>query len=199
MGNYSAGSKRRLEFGWDEYTEIDLYCKSSWYRVVRVGLGNRKPEVLRQFNCKYNKVASAMLPYDDLLDEIASENKYTFISTGMSTIKQIDHAVDIFRRHNCPFELMHCVSTYPMDDEDANLNCINTLKTRYGCKVGYSGHESGLAISYAAAGLGISSLERHITLNRAMYGSDQAASLEPTGLRYVVGSVRKSKNRWEMD
>lgn len=190
-GTTQRDQKEGLEFGWDEYTEIDLYCKSLGIEWFASAWDIESQRFLRQFNCKYNKVASAMLPYDDLLDEIASENKYTFISTGMSTIKQIDHAVDIFRRHNCPFELMHCVSTYPMDDEDANLNCINTLKTRYGCKVGYSGHESGLAISYAAAALGISSLERHITLNRAMYGSDQAASLEPTGLRMLVGSVRK--------
>jgi N-acetylneuraminate synthase len=109
----------------------------------------------------------------------------------MSTFKQIDRAVEIFRTANCPFELMHCVSTYPMDDEDANLNRIKTLRKRYKCNVGYSGHEVGLAVSYAAAALGITSLERHITLDRAMYGSDQAASVEPAGLRQLVGAVRK--------
>ena len=86
---------------------------------------------------------------------------------------------------------MHTVSTYPMKEEDANLNCIKNLKKRYNCNVGYSGHEAGLAISYAAAALGISSLERHITLDRAMYGSDQAASIEPNGLRQLVGAIRK--------
>lgn len=103
----------------------------------------------------------------------------------------IDNAVDIFERARCPYELMHCLSTYPMDDQDANLNCIKTLKERYRCPVGYSGHEIGLAVSYAAAALGISSLERHITLSRAMYGSDQAASVEPSGLKMLVGAVRK--------
>jgi N-acetylneuraminate synthase len=122
---------------------------------------------------------------------VASEKKHTFISTGMSTLEQIDRAVEIFRNAGCPFELMHCISTYPMEDEDANLKCIETLRNRYQCNVGYSGHEVGLAVSYAAAALGITSLERHITLDRAMYGSDQAASVEPMGLKSLVGAVRK--------
>lgn len=109
----------------------------------------------------------------------------------MTEFDQIDRAVEIFREKDCPFELMHCVSTYPMNDEDANLNCIKTLRDRYQCNVGYSGHEVGLAVSYAAAALGITSLERHITLDRAMYGSDQAASVEPAGFRQLVGAVRK--------
>jgi N-acetylneuraminate synthase len=132
-----------------------------------------------------------MLTYEPLLEMAASEKKHTFISTGMSTVEQIDRAVEIFRKAGCPFELMHCISTYPMEDEDANLNCINTLRERYKCNVGYSGHEVGLAVSYAAAALGITSLERHVTLDRAMYGSDQAASVEPMGLKSLVGAVRK--------
>lgn len=132
-----------------------------------------------------------MIVYKDLLKLVAEEGKHTFISTGMSDYTDIDEAVNIFIKANCSFELMHTVSTYPMKDSDANLLMINTLKERYNCNVGYSGHESGLAISYAAAALGISSLERHVTLNRAMYGSDQAASLEPAGLRQLVGAIRK--------
>jgi N-acetylneuraminate synthase len=122
---------------------------------------------------------------------VAAQRKHTFISTGMCEVGDIDLAVDIFRDAGCSFELMHCVSTYPMLDEDANLNRIRTLRERYRCNVGYSGHEVGLAVSYGAAALGITSLERHITLNRAMYGSDQAASVEPAGLRMLVGTVRK--------
>ena len=118
------------------------------------------------------------------------KGKHTFISTGMSTYDDIQSAVDIFREFNCPFELC-TVSTYPMRDEDANLNLINTLRSRYQCSVGYSGHEVGLAVSYAAAAMGITSLERHITLDRAMYGSDQSASIEPSGLRQLVGGIRK--------
>ena len=122
---------------------------------------------------------------------IAAEGKHTFISTGMSTYSDIQHAVDIFKAADCPFELMHCRSTYPMEDEDANLNVIHTLKNMFKCDIGYSGHEVGLAVSYAAASMGISSLERHITLGRSMYGSDQSASIEPSGFRQLVGAVRK--------
>ena len=135
-----------------------------------------------------------MIVYEDLLKLVAEEGKHTYISTGMSNYSDIDKAVDIFEKANCSFELMHTVSTYPMKDSDANLLVIKTLKDRYGCNVGYSGHETGLAISYAAAALDITSLERHITLNRAMYGSDQSASLEPQGLRQLVGAVRKIEN-----
>ena len=109
----------------------------------------------------------------------------------MSTMDQIRKAVDIFRDESCDFELMHTVSTYPMPDSDANLLCIPMLKKEFGCNVGYSGHETGLSISYAAVALGASSIERHITIDRAMYGSDQAASVEPHGLRQLVGAIRK--------
>ena len=132
-----------------------------------------------------------MIVYEDLLKMIAKEGKHTFISTGMTTYGDIQKAVDIFRELNCSFELMHTISTYPMKDEDANLKMINTLRERYKCDVGYSGHEVGLAISNAAAALGITSLERHITLDRSMYGSDQSASVEPSGFRQLVGAVRK--------
>ena len=183
--------KNGLEFGFDEYTEIDHYCKKIGIDWFASAWDSESQKFLRQFNCKYNKVASAMIVDTNLLDEIAFEGKHTFISTGMSSIEQIDRAVDIFSKANCPFEIMHCISTYPIDDEDANLNCIHTLRNRYKRNIGYSGHEAGLAVSYAAVALGITSLERHITLDRTMYGSDQAASLEPAGLRMLVGAVRK--------
>ena len=125
----------------------------------------------------------------DFLKEIARRGIYTFISTGMSNLQNIDDAVEIFKKANCEFELMHCVSTYPMKVEDANLLTINDLKERYKCKVGYSGHESGLAVSYAA--IGITSLERHITLDRSMYGSDQSASLELKGMTELINVIEK--------
>jgi N-acetylneuraminate synthase len=190
-GNTQRDQKKGLEFGLKEYREIDRYCRELGIEWFASAWDLESQKFLRQFNLKYNKVASAMIVYDELLKEIASEKKHTFISTGMSTIEQIDYAIDIFRKAGCPFELMYCKSTYPMNDEDANLNCIKTLKERYKCNVGYSGHEVGLAVSYAAAALGITSLERHITLSRAMYGSDQAASVEPSGLRMLVGAIRK--------
>ena len=132
-----------------------------------------------------------MIVHTELLKEIASEGKHTFISTGMTTYDDIQDAVNIFRKANCSFELMHTVSTYPMKDEDANLNMIKTLREKFNCNVGYSGHEVGLAVSYAASALGISSLERHISLDRAMYGSDQSASVEPAGFKQLIGAVRK--------
>jgi len=190
-GNTQRDQKNGLEFSKKEYDEIDIYCKNkniSWFASA---WDIESQKFLRQYNCKFNKIASAMIVYNDLLHEVASERKHTFISTGMSTYEDIDRAVKIFNYHNCPFELMHTVSTYPMKDEDANLKTINTLREKYGCNVGYSGHEVGLAVSYAAAAMGITSLERHITLDRAMYGSDQSASIEPNGLRMLVGAVRK--------
>ena len=190
-GTTQREQKEGLEFGLDEYKEIDVYCKEKGIEWFASAWDLESQKFLRQFDLKYNKIASAMIVYEDLLREVASEKKHTFISTGMTEFEQIDRAVDIFKRADCPFELMHCVSTYPMADEDANLNCIKTLCDRYQCNVGYSGHEVGLAVSYAAAALGITSLERHITLDRAMYGSDQASSVEPMGLIQLVGAVRK--------
>jgi N-acetylneuraminate synthase len=127
----------------------------------------------------------------NFLKEVSKSKKYTFISTVMSTIEDIDTAVEIFKTNNCPFELMHCVSTYPMKIEDANLSTIVQLKEKYACNVGYSGHENGVVVSLAALMLGISSLERHITIDRTMYGSDQAASLEPKGIKFLSNSIEK--------
>lgn len=190
-GTTQREQKEGLEFGLDEYKEIDAYCKDKGIEWFASAWDIKSQKFLRQFDCKYNKVASAMMVYEDLLKKIASEKKHTFISTGMCEFEQIDRAVEIFKEAGCPFELMHCISTYPMADEDANLNCIKTIQDRYKCDVGYSGHEVGLAVSYAAAALGITSLERHITIDRAMYGSDQAASVETAGYIQLVGAVRK--------
>jgi len=183
--------KERLEFGQTEYKEIDVYCKKKGIEWYASAWDIESQKFLRYFDLQHNKIASALIVYDDLLSEVASENQHTFISTGMSTKDDIANAVKIFEQEECSFELMHCISTYPMNDEDANLNAIQSLRDEYGCNVGYSGHEVGLAVSYAAAALGITSLERHITLDRAMYGSDQAASVEPVGFRMLVGAVRK--------
>jgi len=190
-GTTQREQKMGLEFNADEYQEIEDYCKELGIEWFASAWDINSQKFLRQFNSKYNKVASAMIVYTELLKEIASEGKHTFISTGMTTYDDIQAAVDIFREANCSFELMHTVSTYPMKDEDANLNMIKTLRKKFNCNVGYSGHEVGLAVSYAAAALEITSLERHITLDRSMYGSDQSASVEPVGFRQLVGAVRK--------
>ena len=190
-GSTQRDQKNGLEFNHDDYLEIDRYCKEKNIEWFASAWDLKSQVFLQNFNCKYNKVASAMIVYKELLEMIAKEGKHTFISTGMSTLKDIDNAVEIFKKNKCSFELMHTHSTYPMSPDDANLNCINTLKNRFNCNVGYSGHEAGLAISFAAAAMGISSLERHITLDRSMYGSDQSASVEPAGFINLVGACRK--------
>ena len=136
-------------------------------------------------------VASAMIVSKSFLNAVAKKKKYTFISTGMSTKKNISDAIKIFKKYNCKFELMHCVSTYPMKVEYANLKTINALSKKYKCKVGYSGHENGIAVSIAAVMLGATSIERHITLDRTMYGTDQAASLEFVGMKNMTQLIDK--------
>jgi len=190
-GKTQREQKAGLEFTADQYNEIAQYCKTKNIEWFASAWDMNSQKFLQQFDSKFNKIASAMIVHEDLLKMVAGEKKHTFISTGMTTYNEIQTAVDIFNSANCSFELMHTVSTYPMKDEDANLNMINTLRDKYNCDVGYSGHEVGLAISYAAAAMGITSLERHITINRAMYGSDQSASVEPAGIRQLVGAVRK--------
>lgn len=190
-GTTQREQKEGLEFNKEQYEEIDTYCKKKNIEWFASAWDLKSQLFLREFDKKYNKIASAMLVNEELLQMVASEKKHTFISTGLSTLEDIEKAVNIFRNQNCSFELMHCVSTYPMKDTDANLRTIITLREKFKCNVGYSGHETGLAVSYAAAALGITSLERHITLNRAMYGSDQAASLGPQGLRKIVPEIRK--------
>ena len=188
-GTTTREQKNALEFNFDDYKKIDNYCKSKNIDWFASAWDLNSLKFLNKFNLKYNKIASAMIVDKVFLNEVAKDRKYTFISTGMSTLKNIEVAVDVFKKNNCPFELMHSVSTYPMAVEDANLLTINSLKKYFNCKVGYSGHEDGVAVSLAATSLGISSLERHITLNRSMYGSDQAASLEPRGMRELVSSL----------
>ncbi len=189
-GETQREQKNGLEFNLNEYKEIDSFCKNKKIEWFASAWDIESQLFLREFDLSYNKVASAMIVYKELLEEIASEGRHTFISTGMTTMKDIHNAVDIFKSQKCSFELMHTVSTYPMKVEDANLNLISTLKNEFKCNVGYSGHETGIAISTAAVAFGISSLERHITLDRSMYGSDQSASLEPAGLRQLVGAVK---------
>lgn len=190
-GMTQRAQKEGLEFGWEEFCKIDIFCKEIGIEWLASAWDMKSQEFLRGFNCKYNKVASAMLTNMPLLNMIADEGKKTFISTGMSTIEEIDHAVAVFRKKECLFELMHCNSTYPMKEKDANLNVIDMLRKRYGCEVGYSGHEKGNLVSVCAAAHGASSLERHITLDRNMYGSDQKASIEIDELIELVTLIRR--------
>ncbi len=190
-GETTREQKVGLEFSLKQYDVINKYCKRKkipWY----LSCWDVESQIqMRSFKTKYNKVASAMLLHKKLVKTIAEEGKYTFISTGMSTIKDIENVVKIFRKHKCAFELMHSHSSYPMPVKEANLKVIQTLKKKFRCKVGYSGHEAAsYVVSLVAVLLGASSIERHITLDRTMYGSDQAASLEPEGLKRFVRDIR---------
>ena len=190
-GKTTRDQKLGLEFSIKDYEIIDKYCKLKkieWF----VSCWDIESQIkMKKFKTKYNKVASAMLIHDKLLNEIAKERKHTFISTGMSTMKQISNAVKIFKKHRCSFELMHSHSAYPMEDNEANLLLIKTLKKKFKCNIGYSGHEVGsYNICLPAVILGATTIERHLTLNRSMYGSDQAASLEPDGMYRMVRDIR---------
>ncbi len=190
-GKTQREQKEGLEFSHAQYNLIDKYCKQKgiqWY----LSCWDVDSQIqMRKFKTKYNKVASAMLVHTKLLETIAEEKKYTFISTGMSTMQDISNAIKIFKKHSCPFELMHSHSSYPMDIKEANLRVIETLRKKFKCKVGYSGHESSsYLLCVAAVMLGATSIERHISHDRSMYGSDQAASLEPIGLSRLVKDIR---------
>lgn len=189
-GHTQRAQKEGLEFGKAEYDEIDAYCRRKGIEWFASAWDVDSQKFLQQYQLRYNKVASAMLTRDDLLEEIAGEGRYTYISTGMSTWEEIDHAVEVFQKRSCPFELMHCNSTYPMKETDANLRLIQVLKDRYGCAVGYSGHETETLVSTLAVAAGATSIERHITLDKTMYGSDQKASIELEELRTLVRQIR---------
>ncbi len=190
-GTTTREQKNGIEFSKNEYDIIDKYCKNNHIEWYASAWDVESLEFLKQYEFKYNKVASAMLTNMELINKIAQEKKHTFVSTGMSNMDQIKTAVNIFKKNECPFELQHSNSSYPMKIEEANLNCIKTLQNEFECNVGYSGHESlGYLICVAAVILGATSIERHITLDRSMYGSDQPASLEPAGLQRLVRDIR---------
>jgi len=190
-GTTQRAQKEGLEFSAESYGEIDRYCKELGIAWSASAWDIDSQHFIRKFGVPFNKVASAMLGHKPLLREIAGEKKKCFISTGMSALDEIDQVVEIFAKSKCPFELMHCNSTYPMKDEDANLLCIPMLRQRYNCNVGYSGHETSLIkVCVAAVALGATSIERHITFDRTAYGSDQAASIETHALGNFVESVR---------
>jgi N-acetylneuraminate synthase len=189
-GSTQRAQKEGLEFGQEEYGEVDSFCRKLGIEWFASAWDLEAQRFLKQFRLRHNKVASALLTDMALMGEIADEGLPTFISTGMSTIEEIDTAVSLFREKRCPFELMHCVSVYAMKNAMANLRVIHSLKERYSCNVGYSGHETGRTVSVAAAAMGATSLERHITLDRTMYGSDQAASLGLRDLQRLMDDIR---------
>lgn len=190
-GHTQEDQKRGLEFDKDAYSKIHEMAKNYDIEWLCSSWDNNSLYFLDDFNLKYAKIASPMIVDLDFLNEISKRDQYFFISTGMSSLSEIDEAVNIFTKKNSNFELMHCVSNYPLQAEDANLRCIETLRKRYNCNIGYSGHETGIAVSLAAVALGATSIERHFTLDRSMYGSDQSSSIEPDTMKRLVGGIRK--------
>lgn len=190
-GTTQRAQKEGLELGEAEYEEIDAYCREKGLQWTASCWDPGSLDFLRKYDPPFHKIASPMLGHIPLLRETAADGKRTFVSTGMSKLEEIDEVVEIFTKANCPIELMHCNSTYPMQVEDANLLCIPMLRERYGINVGYSGHETSLVtVCVAAVALGATSIERHVTIDRTMYGSDQAASIETKALRSLAAAVR---------
>ena len=185
-GTTQGDQKRGLEFGKGEYDLINQYCRDEKMPWFASAWDIPSINFLDEYNLPHNKIASAMITHCDFLKAVAERKKHTFISTGMSTMKMIEDVVDIFARKGCPYTLMHSTSAYPCPDEETNVQSITKLIERFGPPVGYSGHEVGLLPSIVAVVLGASVIERHITLDRASYGSDQAASLERRGLELLV-------------
>ena len=183
--------KKKIEFGKKEFDEINKFCKKLKIIWFASPWDIRSNDFLKKYKLKYNKIASPMLTNLKLLNHVAKQKKFTFISTGMSTIKDIEKAVKIFRKNKCPFNLMHCVSTYPCKEENLNLQLIEIYKKKFKVNIGYSGHEKSVSPSLMAVCLGATSIERHITLDRTMWGTDQAASLEQNGMRNLVDLIRK--------
>ena len=193
-GDTQRDQKIGLELTENDYDIIDKYCKEKEIEWFASAWDKKSLDFLDKYKPKNQKVASAMISNKEFLQQVAERRVHTYISTGMTTREMISEAVEIFKKNNCEFTLMHCVSTYPCPEEQLNLINIIKLKEKYNCKVGYSGHEVSVGPSIFAAGLGADCIERHITLDRAMYGSDQSASLEDKGLATLVSIVRKLPN-----
>lgn len=183
--------RKRIELSKTDYQQIDSYCKDKGILWFASPWDVASTKFLDEFNLPFNKVASAMNSNFEFLSDLAKRKKFTFISTGMSTTHDIDKVVEIFKSENCPFMLFHTTSTYPAADSLLNVSAISTLEEKYGVPVGYSGHESSTFPSQVAAVLGAKVIERHITLDRAMWGSDQSASLSETGLHELVSSLKR--------
>lgn len=193
-GTTTREQKVGLEFEKSEYDEINEYCNHVGIEWFASAWDIEAQRFLRQYKFSHNKIASAMITHLDFLKEVASERIPTFVSTGMANLGDIDVAVDIFKSARCPITLMHTVSVYPCSENDLNLKMIQTLSNRYNVPVGYSGHEVSPYPSVTAVALGAIAVERHITLDRSMYGSDQAASLERRGLELMVSNARIVEN-----
>ena len=185
--------KYKVEFGKEEYDDINSYCNNKGIAWSASPWDLDSLKFLNQYNVPFIKIPSALLTNIELVSETAKTDKKVILSTGMSTIEEIDTAVSAMKvaNKNCEFALLHCNSSYPAPNEDLNLTCIKTLKDRYKCEVGYSGHEFGLTTSISSICLGATIIERHITLDRTMWGTDQMCSVEPQGLIKLVRGINE--------
>jgi len=190
-GKTNGDQKRGLEFGRDQYDEIDRYCKQVGMPWFASAWDLEAQDFLKKYDCPWNKIASAMATNWEFVRQVGLEHKPVFLSTGMCELPEIARAALILQELGCPVTLMHTVSTYPADETTLNLACIRTLQERFNLPVGYSGHEASVSPSVVAVALGAVAIERHLTLDRAMYGSDQAASLEPMAFYNLVNQIRK--------
>ena len=190
-GTTQREQKNGLEFDLKAYQEIDTYCKEKGIQWSASAWDLPSLEFVENFSPPFHKVASALITHMEFLNAVAKLKRLTFVSTGMADEKMVADAVAIFKKHGTPVVLLHTVSTYPSPEEDLNLRAMETLRNTFGLPVGYSGHETSVSPSIVAASLGAVAIERHITVDRTMYGSDQAASLEEAGLRNLVAVVRK--------
>ena len=185
--------KYKVEFGKEEYDDINSYCNNKGIAWSASPWDLDSLKFLNQYNVPFIKIPSALLTNIELVSETAKTDKKVILSTGMSTIEEIDTAVSAMQvaNKNCEFALLHCNSSYPAPNEDLNLTCIKTLKDRYKCEVGYSGHEFGLTTSISSICLGATIIERHITLDRTMWGTDLMCSVEPQGLIKLVRGINE--------
>ena len=190
-GTTQREQKEGLEFSGKEYDKIDNFCKEIDIDWFASAWDIPSQDFLKKYNLKFNKIASAMATNLQFVEHVAMEKKPTFVSTGMCTIDDIDAAVKIFKSNDCPIVLMHTNSEYPSQYENLNLKMIDTLRNKYKINIGYSGHETSVSPTVYAVSLGAVAIERHITLDRSMYGSDQSASLEPEAFKRMVNMIRK--------
>jgi N-acetylneuraminate synthase len=188
FGNTNEDLKKGLEFSYKDYEIIDSYCKEKNILWFASCWDEESVDFIDQFNPPCYKIASASLTDLDLIEYTKAKGKPILLSTGMSTIEEIDTAVEVIK--DTSYMLYHCTSTYPCDNQEVNLSVIQALKDRYDCPIGYSGHEKGIMPSIASVIMGACSVERHITTDRTIWGSDQAASLEPRGLMILVRDIR---------
>lgn len=188
FGSTYQALKEGLELRLEEYREIDHYCRELGIMWFASCWDEPSVDFIHQFNPPCYKIASPSLTDDNLLRHTRSKKKPIILSTGMSTLEQIDHAVEVLGTDE--LVILHCTSAYPSPPEELNLRVIQTLTKRYDCPIGYSGHEVGISTTIAAAVLGAKVIERHVTLDRAMWGSDQAASMEPQGIQRLVVYIR---------